>query len=87
MPRTRFDRYAAPKRPDADPIKAVILERMHALGIRNHMMARAMLISEGAWYARKKAPTTEWTLGELIRAATYLGIEPEELREGIRYRI
>lgn len=87
MPRTRLDRFSKPKAPDADPIKGMILERMQALKIRNHMMARAMLISEGAWYARKKAPTTEWTLGELIRAATYLGIEPEELREGIRYRI
>jgi hypothetical protein len=87
MPRTRLDRFSKPKAPDADPIKALILERMQALGIRNHMMAQAMLISEGSWYARKKAPTTEWTLGELIRAATYLGIEPDQLREGIRYRI
>lgn len=87
MPKTRFDQYAKPKRPAPDYLKALILERMDALDIKSEAMSEALGISPNTWFARKKQPTAEWTLGELTKAAVFLGIDPEDFRAAIRYRV
>ena len=85
MPKTRLDRFSAPKRPPMDRPKALILERMGALDVSNDDMAAALDMSAATWQTRKKAPTTEWKLGELIKACVFLGVSADDLREAIRF--
>ena len=87
MPRTRFDQYAKPARPAPDYLKALILERMDVLKIDGAQMAEALGVSRNTFQHRKKQPTTEWSLGELLKAAAFLGIDPEDFRSAIRYRV
>lgn len=85
MPRTRFDRYAAPKRPATDRPKALILERMQAGNIGGKQMADALGVSPSTWTNRKQQHTDLWPLGELLKACEFLGVELEDLRSAIRY--
>lgn len=83
MPRTRLDKFS---RPAPDPLKALILERMHALRIKAPEIASAMGIGTNTFFARMRHPTTDWPLGQLIKAAAFLGIEQEDFRQAIRFR-
>lgn len=85
MPKTIFDKHAKPKRPAPDYLKALILERVQALDVSNAEMAGALGVSLGTWRARRMCPTSKWELGELVKAAVHLGIEPEDFRAAIRY--
>lgn len=87
MPRTRLDRYSAPKRPPVDYPKALILERMEAQDVGPDAMASALGVSRSTWFQRRSQHTSLWTLGELIRACAFLGIDPEDFRSAIRYRV
>lgn len=87
MPRTRLDRYSAPKRPATDRPKAMILERVNALGKSADDMAQALGVSKNTWFARLRQPTEHWPFGQLIAACQFLGVEPEELRAAIRYKV
>jgi hypothetical protein len=85
MPKTIFDKHAKPKRPAPDYLKALILERMHTLKVSNAQMAEATGMSYNTWCHRKLLPTSKWEFGELVKAAAFLGIEPEDFRAAIRY--
>ena len=90
MPRTRLAEQFAPKTPPAPPvdhIKALLLERIQASGQSAEQMADAIGCSRSKWYELRSRPTTEWTLGELLAACRHLGVEPDELRAAIRYRV
>lgn len=87
MPRTRLDRYSAPKRPAIDRPKSLILERVNALGKSAEDMAQALGISKNTWFARLRQPTERWPLGQILKACQYLGVEPEDLRAAIRYSV
>lgn len=90
MPRTRLGEQFAPKTPPAPPvdhIKALILERIHARNESGEQMAAALNCSRSKWYELRSRPTTDWTLGELLAACKHLGVEPDELRAAIRYRV
>ena len=87
MPRTRFDRCAAPKRPAPDYPRELILGRMIASEVDVEKMAASMGVSAATLYRRRSQPSAFWTLGELIGACRYLGIEQEDLRSAIRYSV
>ena len=87
MPRTNLDTYAAPKRPATDYPKALILERINSLGKNADDMSKALGISRNTWFTRLRQNTELWTFGELIRACQFLGVEPDDLRAAIRYRV
>ena len=87
MPRTRLDKYAAPKRQPLDLPKALILERIVSLGVGSGEIAKALNISEATFSRRRRQPSSEWTLGEIISACVFLGIDPADLRSAIRYKV
>ncbi len=86
MPRTKLDKIAKP-RPATDYPKALILERINSLGKNADDMSQALGVSRNTWFTRLRQPTTHWPLGQLIRACQFLGVEPEDLRAAIRYRV
>lgn len=86
MPRTKLtEKYCKPKTPPPDYIKALILERIDALDKTPETVAAAMQVSRATWFTRKKEPTNQWTLGEILRLCVFLGIDLEDLRAAIRY--
>ena len=87
MPRTRLERFSAPKRPATDWPKSLILERVNALGKNADDMSQALGVSRNTWFARLRQPTTDWPFGQIIKACQYLGVEPEDLRQAIRYSV
>ena len=87
MPKTRFDRYAQPSRPAPDPLKALILERMQALRLHAPEVASAIGVSTNTFFSRMRKPTSDWPLGQLIKAAVFLGIDQEDFRSAIRYSV
>ena len=88
MPRTHLgDKYSRPKRPAPDYPKALILERMEAQDVSPEAMASAMGISRSTWFQRRKQPTSLWTLGELLKACAFLGVDPDALRSAISYKV
>ena len=85
MPRTKLgDKYSKPK-PPPDLIKALILERLKALGADPDKLCAAMGISKSTYYARLRMHTSDWPLGDLLRLCQYLGVELDALRAAIRY--
>ena len=86
MPRTHLDKFSR-KRPPADYPKALILERVAALDISPDDIAAALGVSRNTWFTRLKQPTTSWPFGQLIAACKILGVEPEDLRQAIRYKV
>lgn len=88
MPRTHLtEKFSAPKRPAPGYPKALILERIEAQNVTPEAMAQAMGVSRSTWFQRRKQPTALWTLGELLKACAFLGVDPDELRSAIRYRV
>lgn len=87
MPRTRLDLYSAPKRPAIDRPKSLILERVNALGKTPDDMAQALGVSRNTWFTRLRQPTESWPFGQILKACQYLGVEPEDLRQAIRYSV
>ena len=83
MPRTRLDRFSKP-RPDL--VKALILERCaaHPPGFYEELAA-GMGISIPTWFKRKRQPTSEWPLGEVLAACRMLDVDLADLRAAIRY--
>lgn len=75
----------APKPVTVDHVKALILERAVSLRISGEDCARVMGVGLGTWYNRKHQPSDQWTLGEVLRLAEFLGISIDELRAAIRY--
>ena len=68
-----------------DHVKALILERAVSLRISAEDCAKAMGAGLGTWYNRRHQPSDQWTLGEVLRLAEFLGIGIDELRAAIRY--
>ena len=62
MPRTRFDKLAAPKR---DPIKATILERKDATDTSLEAMAAALGVSVATLSRMLAKHTDAWPLGQI----------------------
>ena len=86
MPRTHLDKFSR-KRPPADYPKALILERINSLGKNADDMSKALGISRNTWFTRLRQNTEQWPFGQLITACQYLGVEPDDLRQAIRYSV
>ena len=86
MPRTKLtEKYCKPAAPPPDYVKAIILERIDALGKSPDAVASAMQYNRATWFSRKKQHTNQWPLGEIVRLCAFLGIPLEDLRASIRY--
>lgn len=75
MARTILDKYSRPKR---DPIKALINERVGALGVGSVQLADYMGLGRTTASARMvRQHTEEWPLGEVRRLCQALRVEIE----------
>ena len=81
MPRTRFDKLAAPKR---DPIKATILERKDATDTSLEAMADALGVSVATLSRMLAKHTDAWPLGQINRLYRFFKLDAADLREDIR---
>ena len=85
MPRTKLEaRVRQMKAPARDPIKAIILERMHAEGISQTAFAVSLGIHPNTFYGMMRTHTNEWRLKHILNACILLGVTKEELTEAIR---
>ena len=85
MPRTKLEtRVRQMKAPARDPIKAIILERMHAEGISQTAFAVSLGIHPNTFYGMMRQHTSEWRWKHIQSACVLLGISKEELAEAIR---
>ena len=81
MPRSRFDKLAAPKR---DPIKATILERKDATDTSLEAMAAARGVSVATRSRMLAKHTDAWPLGQIKRLYRFFKLDAADLREDIR---
>lgn len=69
--------------PPVDPLKGIILERQKALKISGRVMSQKLGISNAGFSNMLRRPTEDWTLGDLRKVCTILGIPKETLRANI----
>ena len=81
MPRTIFDKYAAPPK---DPVKAQILDRINALHLSAAEGSKIMGVSESTYLRRlNHQHTDEWPLGIIKRMYRGLKLVPEDLKGAV----
>lgn len=86
MPRTKLgELYSPPKHPPVDHVKALVLERAAVLGRSPDELAAGMGVSRATWFARKRQPSAEWPLGELLAICRSLDVDIDELRGAVKY--
>lgn len=72
-------------RPPRDDLKALVLQRKQALGLKAYEIAEAMGISRQKLYEMlAKRSSDEWTLGDAKNLCRVLWITPEEMKGAIR---
>lgn len=81
MPRTRFDKFAAPKR---DPVKATILERKAATGSSVEDLAKALGVSVSTATRLLAKSSDDWSLGQIKRLYRFFKLDAAALREDVR---
>ena len=80
MPKVKLNRR------QADPIKALILERKNAYRLSDAEMAERMGVSRATYQTRiNKQETKEWPLGQITKLCRALDVPIEELRAATRY--
>lgn len=86
MPATRLTKkYCQPKTPPYDPLKALVLERVHAMNYKQEDIAQIIGKTPNTVYSRLKGSMREWRYGELLDLCKALDIPIEELRNAIKY--
>jgi hypothetical protein len=82
MGKSIFDKYAKPK---ADPIKAVVLERINALHLDNTDGSEMMGVGINTYIKRiKYQHTDDWSMGEIKRMCRGLKVDITDLRGAVR---
>ena len=73
--------------PPKDPIKALILERKHALHLSDEELSKRLGICRQTCSRLMNAKhTDDWSLGEIKKICRSLNIPVEELKDAVRYR-
>lgn len=76
MPRTRLDKYAKPQR---DPLKGIVYERLRATNTSVNALAKAQHIAPKTASTRLNSSTGTWTLDYLADTLRRLGADRLEL--------
>lgn len=84
MPKTHLTQKYSRKGPAYDPVKALVLERMDALGVTSESMADVLGCSRSTAYRWVSRPSQDWPLGQLLHVCRALEIDQEDLRQAIR---
>lgn len=87
MPATKLTKkYSQPKTPPVDPLKGLILERVHAMNYKHEDLAKIIGKTPNTVYNRLKGSIREWRYGELLDLCKASGVPIEDLRAAIRYQ-
>ena len=82
MPKTRFDKHS---KPPIDKVKAIILERMSALGINYADMAGLIGVSSSTVSNWMRSPSSKWPFGKVIQMMKVMNVPVEDFTSAVRY--
>ena len=82
MPKTRFDKHS---KPPIDKIKAIVLERMSALGINYADMAGLIGVSSSTVSNWMRSPSCKWPFGKVIQMMKVMNVPVEDFTSAVRY--
>ena len=82
MPKTRFDRHS---KPPIDQVKAIVLERMSALGINYADMAGLIGVSSSTVSNWMRSPSSKWPFGKVVQMMKVMNVPVEDFTSAVRY--
>ena len=82
MPKTRFDKHS---KPPIDKIKAVVLERLSALGITYADMAGLIGVSSSTVSNWMRSPSSKWPFGKVVQMMKVMNVPVEDFTSAVRY--
>ena len=82
MPKTRFDKQS---KPPIDKIKAIVLERMSALGINYADMAGLIGVSSSTASNWMRSPSSKWPFGKVVQMMKVMNVPVEDFTSAVRY--
>ena len=82
MPKTRFDKHS---KPQIDKVKAIVLERMSALGINYADMAGLIGVSSSTVSNWMRSPSSKWPFGEVVQMMKVMNVPVEDFTSAVRY--
>lgn len=82
MPKTRFDKHS---RPPIDRVKAIVLERMSAMGITYADMAGLIGVSPSTVSNWMRSPSSKWPFGKVIQIMKVMNVPFEDFTSAARY--
>lgn len=82
MPKTRFDKHS---KPPIDKIKAIVLERMSALGINYADMAGLIGVSSSTVSNWMRSPSSKWPFGKVVQMMKVMNVPVEDFTSAVRY--
>lgn len=82
MPKTRFDRHS---KPPIDKVKAIVLERMSALGINYADMAGLIGVSSSTVSNWMRSPSSKWPFGKVVQMMKVMNVPVEDFTSAVRY--
>ena len=82
MPKTRFDKQS---KPPIDKIKAIVLERMSALGINYADMAGLIGVSSSTVSNWMRSPSSKWPFGKVVQMMKVMNVPVEDFTSAVRY--
>ena len=75
MPKTRFGKHS---KPPIDKVKAVVLERMSALGINYADMAGLIGVSSSTVSNWMRSPSSKWPFGKVVQMMKVMNVPVED---------
>ena len=82
MPKTRFDKHL---KPPIDKVKAIVLERMSALGINYADMAGLIGVSSSTVSNWMRSPSSKWPFGKVVQMMKVMNVPVEDFTSAVRY--